>query len=337
MKPFIRNKKDSHGGCKVSHSTAQISQSSSSAHPIKERGRRWKLFRSNLDTYVLLLPGLAFLLLFKYTPMYGIVIAFQDFNIFDGISGSRWVGLEQFQKLVHSDEFMQVFRNTLLISFYKIFLLFPIPILLALILNEVGKMWFKRSVQTIVYLPHFLSWVIISGLFVNILSPSTGIVNAIIESFGGEPISFLIDNNYFRSVVVFTAGWKEAGWNAIIFIAAIASIDQDQYEAASMDGASRIQKMIHITLPGIAPTIVLVFILRIGNLLDAGTEQILTLYNPVVYETGDVIGTYVYRIGLGKMDYSFSTAVGLFNSVVGFLLIISGNFLSKKLVKRSIW
>ncbi|WP_425453942.1 ABC transporter permease [Paenibacillus flagellatus] len=321
----------------MSHSTAQISQSSSSAHPIKERGRRWKLFRSNLDTYVLLLPGLAFLLLFKYTPMYGIVIAFQDFNIFDGISGSRWVGLEQFQKLVHSDEFMQVFRNTLLISFYKIFLLFPIPILLALILNEVGKMWFKRSVQTIVYLPHFLSWVIISGLFVNILSPSTGIVNAIIESFGGEPISFLIDNNYFRSVVVFTAGWKEAGWNAIIFIAAIASIDQDQYEAASMDGASRIQKMIHITLPGIAPTIVLVFILRIGNLLDAGTEQILTLYNPVVYETGDVIGTYVYRIGLGKMDYSFSTAVGLFNSVVGFLLIISGNFLSKKLVKRSIW
>nr|WP_245954384.1 ABC transporter permease subunit [Paenibacillus flagellatus] len=304
---------------------------------MKERGRRWKLFRSNLDTYVLLLPGLAFLLLFKYTPMYGIVIAFQDFNIFDGISGSRWVGLEQFQKLVHSDEFMQVFRNTLLISFYKIFLLFPIPILLALILNEVGKMWFKRSVQTIVYLPHFLSWVIISGLFVNILSPSTGIVNAIIESFGGEPISFLIDNNYFRSVVVFTAGWKEAGWNAIIFIAAIASIDQDQYEAASMDGASRIQKMIHITLPGIAPTIVLVFILRIGNLLDAGTEQILTLYNPVVYETGDVIGTYVYRIGLGKMDYSFSTAVGLFNSVVGFLLIISGNFLSKKLVKRSIW
>ena len=321
----------------MSRSTASISPSSAAARPVKERGRRRKLFRANLDLYVLLIPGLAFLLLFKYTPMYGIVIAFQDFNIFDGISGSQWVGLEQFRKLFHSDEFMQVFRNTLLISFYKIFLLFPIPIILALFLNEVGKMWFKRTVQTIVYLPHFLSWVIISGLFVNILSPSTGIVNGIIQWLGGQPISFLIDNNYFRSTVVFTAGWKEAGWNAIIFIAAIAGIDQDQYEAAAIDGASRIQRMIYITLPGIAPTIVLMFILRIGNLLEAGTEQILTLYNPVVYETGDVIGTYVYRIGLGKMDYSFSTAVGLFNSVIGFLLIISGNFLSRKLVKRSIW
>lgn len=321
----------------MSRSTASISPSSAAARPVKERGRRRKLFRANLDLYVLLIPGLAFLLLFKYTPMYGIVIAFQDFNIFDGISGSQWVGLEQFRKLIHSDEFMQVFRNTLLISFYKIFLLFPIPIILALFLNEVGKMWFKRTVQTIVYLPHFLSWVIISGLFVNILSPSTGIVNGIIQWLGGQPISFLIDNNYFRSTVVFTAGWKEAGWNAIIFIAAIAGIDQDQYEAAAIDGASRIQRMIYITLPGIAPTIVLMFILRIGNLLEAGTEQILTLYNPVVYETGDVIGTYVYRIGLGKMDYSFSTAVGLFNSVIGFLLIISGNVLSRKLVKRSIW
>ncbi|MHA6483464.1 ABC transporter permease [Paenibacillus sp. strain BS8-2] len=321
----------------MSHSTAQIKQSSPSNPPNNGMRYKWKLFRTNLDTYILLLPALAFLLLFKYTPMYGIVIAFQDFNIFDGIAGSEWVGLEQFQKLVHSDEFMQVFRNTLLISVYKIFLLFPIPIILALFINEISKMWFKRSVQTIIYLPHFLSWVIISGLFMNILSPSTGIVNGIIEWFGGEPISFLIDNDYFRSTVVFTAGWKEAGWNAIIFIAAIASIDQEQYEAAAIDGASRIQRMIFITLPGIAPTIVLMFILRIGNLLEAGTEQILTLYNPVVYETGDVIGTYVYRIGLGKMDYSFSTAVGLFNSVIGFLLIISGNFLSRKIVKRSIW
>ncbi|MFK7696154.1 ABC transporter permease [Paenibacillus sp. HJGM_3] len=301
------------------------------------KASRWRLFRTNLDMYLLLVPGLAFLLLFKYTPMYGIVIAFQDFNIFDGIAGSKWVGLEQFQKLMHSDEFMQVFRNTLLISLYKIVLLFPIPIILALFLNEVGRMWFKRTVQTIVYLPHFLSWVIISGLFINILSPSGGIVNEVIKWFGGQPISFFIDNDFFRSTVVFTAGWKEAGWNAIIFIAAIAGIDQDQYEAADIDGAGRIQKMLHITLPGILPTIILMFILRIGHLLDAGTEQILTMYNPVVYETGDVIGTYVYRVGLGKMDYSFSTAVGLFNSVVGFLLIIFGNYLSKRFVKRSIW
>nr|WP_309119814.1 ABC transporter permease subunit [Paenibacillus sp.] len=287
--------------------------------------------------YALLLPGLLFLLIFKYVPMYGILIAFQNFNIFDGISGSEWVGGEQFVKLTQSEEFAQVFRNTLLISFYKIAILFPIPIGIALFLNEVSKMWFKRSVQTIIYLPHFLSWVIIAGLFINILSPSSGLVNRAIEAFGGQPISFLLDNDWFRSVVVFTAGWKESGWNAIIFIAAIAGIDQEQYEAAAIDGASRLQQMWYITLPGIMATIVLVFILRIGYLLDAGTEQILTLYNAVVYETGDVIGTYVYRIGLGKMDYSFSTAVGLFNSVIGFLLVVTGNWLSRKFLQRSIW
>ncbi|WP_135550314.1 ABC transporter permease [Paenibacillus cymbidii] len=299
--------------------------------------RGWRLFRTHLDMYALLVPGLLFMLVFKYIPMYGVVIAFQNFNIFDGISGSPWVGLEQFAKLVRSDEFFRVFRNTLLISLYKVVLLFPIPIVVALLLNEVAAMWFKRTVQTIIYLPHFLSWVIIAGLFINILSPSTGIVNALIAGLGGSPISFLIDNDWFRSIVVFTAGWKESGWNAIIYIAAIAGIGQDQYEAAAIDGAGRIRQMWHITLPGILPTIVLMFILRIGGLMEAGTEQILMLYNAVVYETGDVIGTFVYRMGLGKMEYSFSTAVGLFNSVIGFALIMGGNWLSRKTVKRSIW
>ncbi|QHW33584.1 sugar ABC transporter permease [Paenibacillus rhizovicinus] len=301
------------------------------------RNSRWKLARSNWDMYALLIPGLIFLLLFKYTPMYGVVIAFQDFNIFSGIKGSEWVGLDQFQKLVHSDDFYQVLTNTLLISLYKIIILFPIPIVVALLLNEVRKMLFKRAIQTIIYLPHFLSWVVISGLFVTLLSPTDGLVNQIITAFGGKPLSFLQDNSLFRSVVVFTAGWKEVGWNAIIFIAAIAGIDQEQYEAASIDGAGRIRKMISITLPGIMPTIVLMFILRIGSLLEAGTEQILTMYNPLVYDSGDVIGTFVYRMGLGQQDYSFSTAVGLFNSLVGFILIISGNMLSKKFLKRSIW
>lgn len=321
----------------MSETTTEMKKNVHTAKTVTVKSRRFRLFLSNIELYLLLIPGLLFLLLFKYTPMYGVVIAFQDFNIFDGISGSQWVGLQQFHKLVSSDEFMQVFRNTLLISLYKIVLLFPFPIIIALFLNEVNKMWFKRTIQTIVYLPHFLSWVIIAGLFVNILSPAGGLVNSLITALGGEPISFLIDNHWFRSVIVFTAGWKEVGWNAIIFIAAVAGIEQDQYEAASIDGAGRIKQMMYVTLPGIAPTIMLMFILRIGNLLDAGTEQILTMYNPVVYETGDVIGTYVYRMGLGKLDYSFSTAVGLFNSVVGFLLIISGNFLSKKLMKRSIW
>ncbi|RAV04137.1 sugar ABC transporter permease [Paenibacillus sp. YN15] len=307
------------------------------ALPERTKSSKWKLALRNLDYYILLIPGLAFLFLFKYTPMYGVVIAFQDFNIFEGIRGSEWVGLEQFQKLIHSEEFAQVFSNTLLISVYKIVLLFPIPIFIALVLNEVRVMIFKRTIQTIIYLPHFLSWVIISGLFITILSPSGGLVNNVIQWFGGEPISFFMNNSYFRSVVVFTAGWKEIGWNAIVFIAAISGIEQEQYEAASIDGAGRIRKMLYISLPGILPTIVLMFILRLGNVLEAGTEQILTMYNPVVYKTGDVIGTFVYRIGLGKMDYSFSTAVGLFNSVVGFILVVSGNYLSKKLLNRGIW
>jgi putative aldouronate transport system permease protein len=296
-----------------------------------------KDLRRYRQLYLLALPMILFYVVFVYIPMYGIVIAFQDFNIFAGVSGSEWVGLTQFEKLIHSDEFLQVLVNTLLISLYKIVILFPIPIVLALLLNEVRRMFFKRTIQTIIYLPHFLSWVIISGLFLNILSPSGGIVNEIIRSLGGQPISFMTDNDLFRSVVVFTAGWKEVGWNAIVFIAAIAGIEQEQYEAASIDGAGRIRQMISISLPGILPIIMLMLILRIGSLLEAGTEQILTMYNPLVYENGDVIGTFVYRMGLGQQDYSFSTAVGLFNSAVGFLLIVIGNMLSRKFLQRSIW
>lgn len=316
---------------------AQIEQQTAQMKMKSISKGRWKLFRNNYDLYLLLIPGLIFLLLFKYAPMYGIIIAFQDFNIFDGFMGSKWVGLDQFEKLIHSEEFYQVFINTLLISFYKIILLFPVPIIIALFLNEVRKAVFKKTIQTIIFLPHFLSWVIISGLFMNILSPSGGLVNQVIEWLGGTPISFFLDNHFFRSVVVFTAGWKESGWNAIIFIAAIAGIEQEQYEAASIDGAGRIRQMINITLPGILPTIILIFILRLGYVLEAGTEQILTMYNSVVYSSGDVIGTFVYRQGLGQQDYSFSTAVGLFNSVVGLILIVSGNELSKRLIKRSIW
>lgn len=303
----------------------------------RKREGKWRQVWRNLDTYMLLLPGLLLLVLFKYTPMYGVLIAFQDYNIFDGIVGSKWVGLQQFSKLMQSTEFMQVFTNTLLISVYKIVLLFPIPIVIALLLNEIRFPAFKRTIQTIIYMPHFLSWVIISGLFMTILSPSDGLVNAVIQWLGGEPIPFFMDNHLFRSVVVFTAGWKEIGWNAIIFIAALASVEQEQYEAASIDGANRLQQMWHISLPGIVPTIILMLILRLGMVLDAGTEQILTMYNPTVYASGDVIGTFVYRTGLGKMDYSFSTAVGLFNSVVGFILVVSGNRLSKKLLNRGIW
>ncbi|WP_214628800.1 ABC transporter permease [Paenibacillus agaridevorans] len=302
------------------------------------RGNHWiSQIKRNYDLYLLLIPGLVFLAIFKYTPIYGLVIAFQDFNIFKGIGDSPWVGFKQFERLFASDEFGNIMTNTLLISLYKIVILFPIPIIIAILLNEVGRMWFKRTIQTIIYLPHFLSWVIIAGLFVNIMSPQTGIVNGIISYFGGEPINFFMDNSYFRSIIVATAGWKEAGWNAIIFIAAIAGLDPELYEASKLDGASRIQQVFTITLPGIASTIVLMLILRIGSVLEAGTEQILLLYNPTVYETGDVIGTYIYRMGLTSMEYSFSTAVGLFESVIGFILVIGGNALAKRVTGKSIW
>jgi putative aldouronate transport system permease protein len=296
-----------------------------------------KTFMKNYDLYLLLIPGLIFIAVFKYTPMYGVVISFQDFNIFAGISGSPWVGFQQFQKLFSSPDFLNVLKNTIAISLSKILFLFPIPIFVAIILNEIKSMVYKKTVQTIIYLPHFLSWVIVSGLVFDILAPSTGIINDIIKAFGGDSISFLMDNNWFRTVIVASEGWKEVGYSAIVYIAAIASIDQEQYEAAKVDGAGRIKQMIYITLPGMWSVILLMFILKLGSVLQAGTEQILLLYNAVVYETGDVIGTYVYRTGIGQMNYSFTTAVGLFESVIGFLLVISGNFISKKTSGRSIW
>ena len=298
---------------------------------------KWKIFRNNVDLYLLLLPGLVYLILFKYLPMYGITIAFQDFDVFKGISGSTWIGWTNFKKMFADPEFYQVFRNTLLISVYKIVFLFPLPIIVALLLNEVNSVLFKKSTQTIIYLPYFLSWVVVAGIFTTLLSPTSGLMNKLITSLGGDPISFMMSNKWFRSVLVTSAGWKEIGYNAVVYIAAISGIDQQLYEAAKVDGAGRFSRMIHITLPGISTTIILLLILRLGSVLEAGTEQILLMYNPTVYDVGDVIGTYVYRMGLGQQQYSMTTAVGLFNSVVGFILVIGGNFFSKKISGSSIW
>ncbi|GIP37679.1 putative multiple-sugar transport system permease YteP [Paenibacillus sp. J31TS4] len=293
--------------------------------------------RKDWDLYVALIPGILFLLLFKYTPMYGILIAFKDFNIFEGMQASPWVGLHNFERLFTTPDFVKVFKNTLIISLYKIGFLFPIPIVIAILMNELKNMMFKRTVQTIVYLPHFLSWVIISGLFIDLLTVNGGLINKMIVAMGGEPISFFMNPSYFRSLVVSTAGWKEFGWNTIVYLAALSSIDPQLYEAAKMDGASKFRQIWHITLPGLIPTILLMFILRLGSILEAGTEQILVMYNPTVYNVGDVIGTYVFRIGLGEQDYSFSTAVGLFESIIAFFLVVTGNYLSRRFLKRGIW
>jgi putative aldouronate transport system permease protein len=289
------------------------------------------------DLYLLLVPGILFILLFKYTPMYGITIAFKDFNIFTGFADSPWVGWKHFEKLFTSPDFAQVFKNTVIISFLKIVILFPLPIMIALMLNELRNMVFKRTVQTVIYLPHFLSWVIVGGLFIDLLSTNGGIVNKLLVSLGMEQIAFFLDNSVFRGVLITSAGWKETGWSTIVYLAAFTMIDPMLYEAAKIDGAGRWKQLWHITLPGIAPIIVLMFILRLGNVLEAGTEQILVMYNPVVYQVSDVIGTYVYRQGLGNQDYSFSTAVGLFEAAISFTLVIIGNSMSRKYLQRGIW
>ncbi|MGG1636859.1 ABC transporter permease [Paenibacillus sp. NRS-1760] len=289
------------------------------------------------DLYALLVPGILFLLLFKYAPMYGITIAFKDFNIFDGYDASPWVGWKHFAKLFNSPDFLHVFQNTVIISFLKIGILFPLPILIVLLLNEIRRMLFKRAIQTVIYLPHFLSWVIVSGLFIDMLSSNGGLVNKAMGMIGMEPISFFLDNSVFRGVLITSAGWKETGWSTIVYLAAFATIDPGLYEAAKIDGAGRMKQLWHITLPGIAPIILLMFILRLGSILEAGTEQILVMYNPTVYKVSDVIGTYVYRMGLGNQDYSFTTAVGVFESVIAFTLVLAGNALSRKYLQRGIW
>ncbi|KKO51236.1 ABC transporter permease [Paenibacillus sp. DMB20] len=297
----------------------------------------WSDIRKEWDLYLLLVPGILFILLFKYTPMYGITIAFKDFNIFTGFADSPWVGWKHFEKLFTSPDFALVFQNTVIISLLKIIILFPLPIIVALMLNEMKNMIFKRSVQTVIYLPHFLSWVIVSGLFIDLLSTNGGLVNKLLVSLNLEPIAFFLDNSVFRSVLVTSAGWKETGWSTIVYLAAFSMIDPTLYEAAKIDGAGKWKQLWHITLPGIAPIIILMFILRLGSILEAGTEQILVMYNPVVYKVSDVIGTYVYRQGLGNQDYSFTTAVGLFEAVISFTLVIVGNSLSKKYLQRGIW
>lgn len=302
-----------------------------------------RYFRRNYDLYLLLLPGIAYLLLFKYAPLYGLLIAFKDYDIFAGdnplhsIFVSTWVGGENFRRVMGSPAFIRVLSNTVIISAYKLVFLFPLPIMLALLLNEVRSIHLKRAFQTVVYLPHFLSWVIVSGLFLNLLS-GTGIVNQVLMALGRErPLYFFMESSLFRGLLVFTDGWKSIGWGSIVYLAAITGVDPQLYEAAIVDGANRLRQTISITLPGILPTVVLLLILNIGNLLQAGFEQVLTMYNPLVYDVADIIQTYVYRIGLGQLNFSLGTSVGLFNSVVAFVMIVSANSFSKRAVGRSIW
>lgn len=286
--------------------------------------------------YIFLIPGFLYLLIFKYVPMLGIVIAFKELSLVRGIWDSPWVGFEHFEYLFQAKDFYKVLRNSLLLSLYQLLWEFPAPIILAVMLNEVRGMVFKRVSQTIMYLPHFISWVVLAGMIVNFLSPSTGMVNYVIKSLDMEPVNFLLDPAYFRSIIISAEVWKGIGWGTIIYLAAMTGIDPTLYESAKMDGAGRLQQIRFITLPGIVTTIIVLLILRIGNILDNGFEQVFLLYNPLTYDVADVFETYTYRIGLIDGRLSFAAAVGLFKSLVGFVLIIIANRIAR-IFGNQIW
>lgn len=277
----------------------------------------------------MLFPGMIFLILFHLIPMVGIIMAFQNFQPAKGIFGSEWIGLENFRRIFLLPDSRQIIGNTVIIAVSKLVLGTIAAVVFALLLNECRNIVLKRIVQTSVYLPHFLSWVILAVMFSNLFS-YTGVVNQVAGLFGAEPTMFLVSNKWFRPIVILGDVWKEFGYNSIIYVAAMTGIDPTLYEAGSIDGATRIQKILHITLPGILPTIVLMATLNMGQVLNAGFDQILNLYSPLVYETGDIIDTYVYRVGLLGLQYSFGTAVGLFKSVISFALLVISYRLADK-------
>ncbi|MBB3113365.1 putative aldouronate transport system permease protein [Paenibacillus phyllosphaerae] len=295
-----------------------------------------KDFRKNKYLYFIGLFGVAYYFIFSYIPMYGIIIAFKDYSPVKGIMGSPWVGFQHFTEFFQSFYFWRLLRNTLLINLYELLFAFPAPIILALLLNEVKHAFFKRSVQTVTYLPHFVSIVVICGMIVD-FSRKGGLFNLILGWFGLEAQNLLLDPSLFRTIFIGSGIWQGIGWGSIIYLAALTSIDSQLYDAAKIDGANRWKQMLHVTLPGIMPTIIILLILRIGGMMDVGFEKIILLYNSQTYETADVISSFVYRRGLLEADYSYSTAVSLFNSVVNFMLLILANRISRKVNETSLW
>lgn len=293
--------------------------------------------RREWQIYVMLLPTVIWLLLFLYKPMYGLQIAFKDYSLFRGIEGSPWIGLEHFETLFQNDQFIRALKNTIIISFFTLVFGFPVPIILALMFNEIVNQRFKKTAQTIVYLPHFISTVIIAGIVITAFSPSSGIVNTILGFFGLEPIYFLTRPEWFRPIFIGAGIWQEAGFQSIVYLAAIAGISPTLYESAVVDGASRWQMMWKITLPSIIPTILIMLIIRIGNLLEVGFEMIILLYQPATYQTADVVNTFIYRQGILNGQYDLAAAAGLFNAVVAFVLVMSANAISRRYSRTSLW
>lgn len=286
--------------------------------------------------YVLLLPGLVYFLVFKYLPMWGVLIAFQNFQPYLGFWKSEWIGFDHFRVFFAHPDFFRLLRNTLILAVYDMVFFFPAPIIAALLLNEVRVAAFKRTVQTFIYVPHFISMVIVASMTYMFLTTNGGIVNAVIEQLTGSKINFLADPDWFRTIIISQIVWKETGWGTIIFLAALATVDVEQYEAAIVDGANRFQRLWHITLPSISSTIVILLILRLGNFLDNGFEQIFLMTNSLNRSVADVFDTYVYFVGITQGAFSYSTAIGLFKSVVGILLVYGSNWLAKRFGQEGI-
>ena len=297
----------------------------------------WKSLRRDRQLVFMLIPVVIFFAVFSYYPLYGILIAFKDYSISRGILGSPWAGLRYFRQFFSSPYFGRLLRNTVLISVYSLLWGFPVPILFALLLNEFKDGKFKRLIQTVSYLPHFISLVVICGILIDIFSPQGGVVNSLLYSLTGKRINFFGEPEWFRTMYVGSGVWQEFGWNSIIYLAAITGINPDLYEAARIDGAGRLRQIWHVTLPGIKPTILTLLILNPGNIMSVGYEKIILLYSPTTYETADVISTYVYRTGLLSQQYSYAGAVGLFNSAINIAILVLCNFAGKKLFGVGIW
>lgn len=293
--------------------------------------------RRDWQLYLLLAPMVIWFALFLYKPMHGLQIAFKDFSIFRGVDASPWVGFAHFQELFNNGLFIRSFFNTITISAIGLLVAFPVPIILALMFNELQSAVARRWAQTVVYLPHFISVVIVAGIVINFLSPSTGVINIFLKWIGLEPIYFLTQPEWFRPVFIGSSIWKEAGFESIVYLAAIAGVSPTLYESARVDGASRWQMIWRITLPCILPTIIIMLIIRIGNLVEVGFEYIILLYQPSTYETADVVSTFIYRTGLQGTQYDLATAAGLFNAVIAFVLVYSANRISRKLSSTSLW
>jgi len=296
-----------------------------------------KHIKHDKQLLLLFIPCLVFFIIFRYGPMFGLVIAFKDYSVFKGILGSDWVGLKYFIKFFNSNDFFKLFKNTLLLGLYTLVFGFPIPVTFAILLNEVRVRWFKKTIQTFSYMPVFLSVVIVSSMVIDFLSPKKGIINQLIAWFGFEKVFFLIESGWFRTIYVVSEIWSNMGYESILYLAAIAGINPTLYEATRVDGATRFQMIRHVTIPGIMPTVLILFILKTGSMMRIGYEKVLLLYNPMTYNVADVFSTFVYRKGLLENNYSYGAAVGLFEAIVAMVLLLSANFVSRRFGGGGLW